>query len=73
VKQSEALSGLGCWSPDGKFIAYLVKRGDDAFLMLMPSNGGESIQLTLGHGRSWPYSFSPDWTLSDRIRVLRLS
>ena len=28
--------------------------------MLMPAAGGEPIQLTSGHGRSWPYSFSPD-------------
>ena len=54
------LAGFGCWSPDGKFIAYQTKRGDDAYLMLMPAEGGEAIQLTSGHGRSWPYSFSPD-------------
>jgi len=54
------LAGFACWSPDGKFVAYQIKRGDDAYLMVMPSDGGESIQLTSGHGRSWPYSFSPD-------------
>jgi len=32
--------------------------------MVMPSGGGEPTQLTLDHGRSWPYSFSPD---GDRI------
>jgi len=54
------LAGFGCWSPDGRLIAYQMKRGDDAFLMLMPAEGGEPIQLTSGHGRSWPYGFSPD-------------
>lgn len=37
-----------------------MKRGDDAYLMVIPSEGGEAVQLTSGHGRSWPYSFSPD-------------
>ena len=54
------LAGFACWSPDGKFVAYQIKRGDDAYLMIMPSDGGESIQLTSGRGRSWPYDFSPD-------------
>lgn len=54
------LAGFPAWSPDGKYIAYQMKRGDDAYLMLMPSEGGEPVQLTSGHGRSWPYSFSPD-------------
>ncbi len=54
------LAGFACWSPDGKFVAYQMKRGDDAYVMLIPIEGGESIQLTSGHGRSWPYSFSPD-------------
>ena len=28
--------------------------------MIMPSEGGDAVQLTFGRGRSWPYSFSPD-------------
>jgi eukaryotic-like serine/threonine-protein kinase len=60
VTFDKELAGFGCWSPDGKFIAYQMKRGDDAFLMLMPVDGGEAVQLTLGRGRSWPFSFSPD-------------
>lgn len=54
------LAGFPCWSPDGKLIAYQMKRGDDSYLMIMPSEGGTPTQLTSGHGRSWPYSFSPD-------------
>ena len=54
------LAGFPCWSPDGKFIAYQMKRGDDAFLMIIPNESGTPTQLTSGHGRSWPYSFSPD-------------
>jgi TolB protein len=54
------LAGFPCWSSDGKFIAYQIKRGDDAYVMVMPSDGGEATQLTFDHGRSWPFSWSPD-------------
>ncbi len=54
------LAGFPCWSPDGRFLAFQMKRGDDAYLMIMPSEGGEAMQLTFGRGRSWPHSFSPD-------------
>jgi len=60
VTFDKEFAGFGCWSPDGKFIAYQMKRGDDTFVMLMPAEGGEAIQLTSGHGRSWPASFSPE-------------
>jgi Tol biopolymer transport system component len=56
----QELAGFPAWSPDGKFIAYQMKRGDDAYLILIPSGGGEATQLITEHGRSWPYSFSPD-------------
>ena len=48
------------WSPDGKLLAFEMKRGDDQFLEVMPSTGGEPTQLTFEHGLSWPYSWSPD-------------
>jgi Tol biopolymer transport system component len=54
------LAGFPSWSPDRKFIAYQMKRGDDGFLMIISSEGGTPTQVTSGHGRSWPYSFSPD-------------
>jgi Tol biopolymer transport system component len=54
------LAGFPCWSPDSKFIAYQMKRGDNAYLMVIPSDGGESTQLTSGAGKSWPFSWSPD-------------
>ncbi len=54
------LAGFPAWSPDSRLIAYQIKRGDNAYLMVMPSDGGESTQLTFGPGRSWPYSFAPD-------------
>jgi TolB protein len=52
--------GFPCWSPDSRFIAFEMKRGDDNFLAIIPSTGGESVQLNFGHGQSWPFSFSPD-------------
>jgi TolB protein len=56
----QELAGFPCWSPDGKFIAYQMKRSDNAYLMIIPSDGGSPTQLTFDHGRSWPYGFSPD-------------
>ncbi len=56
--------GYPCWSPDGSFLAFEAKRGQDAHIMLMPSAGGEVVQLTRGPGQNWPNSWSPD---GDRI------
>ncbi len=51
------------WSPDGKTIAFLSKRGKKAQLYLLPAEGGEARQLTsfeqgVGSGPVW----SPDAT-----------
>jgi Tol biopolymer transport system component len=54
------LAGFPAWSPDGNFLSFQMKRGDDAYVMIMPSGGGEATQLISDHGRSWPFSFSPD-------------
>jgi TolB protein len=54
------LAGFPAWSPDGMFIAYQVKRGDNANLMLIPRDGGTPVELVSTVGRSWPHSFSPD-------------
>jgi TolB protein len=53
-------AGFPCWSPDGNWISYEIKHKPDEHLMLIPSTGGEPIQLTSDKGKSWPYSFSPD-------------
>lgn len=54
------MAGFPCWSPDGKFLAFEVKRGEDNYLAVMPSEGGTSEQLVSDHGLSWPHDWSPD-------------
>ncbi len=58
------MAGFGCWSNDGQSITYEIKRGENQYLMVVPSNGGPPTQLTFGEGKSWPHSFSP---LGDKI------
>jgi len=54
------LMGYPCWSPDGEWLAFEMKRGKDDHVMLVASGGGEPRQLTSEPGKSWPFSFSPD-------------
>ena len=56
----DEMAGFPCWSRDGQRIAYEKKHGRDDYLMLIPSKGGQPIQLTSDKGKSWPHSFSPD-------------
>ena len=44
----------------GEMIAYEAKRGEDDYLMVIPTSGGEARLITDAKGRSWPHSFSPD-------------
>lgn len=52
--------GFPCWSPDGQFLAFEVKRGDSTHIGIMPSAGGQVVELTSDRGQSWPHSWSPD-------------
>ncbi|HEX8890803.1 MAG TPA: hypothetical protein VF779_16755, partial [Pyrinomonadaceae bacterium] len=54
------LAGWPSWSPDGKLLAFELKRGDDTHIAIIQSDGGEIRQLTFEHGQSWPHSWSPD-------------
>jgi TolB protein len=58
------LAGFASWSPDGKTLAFNIKRGDDTHVAVMSSDGGEITQLTFDKGQSFAHSFSPD---SDKI------
>jgi Tol biopolymer transport system component/DNA-binding winged helix-turn-helix (wHTH) protein len=52
------------WSPDGRFLAVEIKRGDSTHIGVVASGGGPVEQLTEGRGQSWPHSWAPD---NDRI------
>jgi Tol biopolymer transport system component len=58
----EELMGFPCWSPDGRFIAVEMKRGDDAHVAIMPVEGGAPVQLTATHGQDFVSTWSPDGT-----------
>jgi Tol biopolymer transport system component/DNA-binding winged helix-turn-helix (wHTH) protein len=56
------LAGFPVWSPDGKSLAYEVRRGDDTYIFLTrpDATGSQPVQLTTAAGDSWPHSWSPD-------------
>ncbi len=53
-------AGFPAWSPDGRLLALQLRRGEDAHVAVMPSEGGAIEQITREPGQHWPYSFSPD-------------
>jgi len=58
-----------CWSPDGEWLAFQSKHQGGSRLSLIPSRGGEPVELVAAPGESWPYSFFPD---GDRIAFAAL-
>jgi Tol biopolymer transport system component/DNA-binding winged helix-turn-helix (wHTH) protein len=59
TSDAEAMS-YPAWSPDGRFLALEIKRGDQTHVGLVSRDGGRVEQLTSEPGQSWPHSFSPD-------------
>jgi Tol biopolymer transport system component len=59
TSDKEAIS-FPVWSPDGRWLAVEIKRGEHTHVGMMPSAGGPVQQLTSEGGQSWPYSWSPD-------------
>ena len=60
LTRADAFMGFPCWSPDGRWLAFQSKEGEDSHLMVMPATGGEPVRLTEEAGQNWPFSFSPD-------------
>jgi TolB protein len=72
------------WSPDGRWLAVEIKRGDQTHVGVVSKEGGTVEQLTSEEGQSWPHSWAPDgeriafagerggiwnvWTVSRRTR-----
>lgn len=61
----ETFAGFPSWSPDGRLLAYQVRRegrqGTDVWVMPFADGiAGEPRRVTDEPGHSWPYSFSPD-------------
>lgn len=52
--------GFPAYSPDGRFVAAQVKRGEDFHVIVVPVAGGNPRMLTSERGLSWPHSFSAD-------------
>jgi TolB protein len=48
------------WSPDGRYLAVEVKRGESTHLAIVPATGGAMEMLVDARGQSWPHSWSPD-------------
>ncbi|MCP4660192.1 MAG: protein kinase [bacterium] len=56
----QEMMGFPCWSPNGEWLTFQKKRGENSFVMVIRSSGGKPTQLTSESGQSWPFSFSPD-------------
>jgi len=50
------------WSPDGNLVAFLARRGEDAFsqIYLLRNRGGEAYALTSHESSIQSFQFSPD-------------
>ncbi len=49
-----------CWSPDGRLIAFELKRAGSSQVAVVPADGGDIRVLTDTPGEHWVHSFSPD-------------
>jgi Tol biopolymer transport system component/DNA-binding winged helix-turn-helix (wHTH) protein len=48
------------WSPDGKWLALEVKRGERTQIGIVDKDGGPIELLTNDPGQNWPHAWSPD-------------
>ena len=52
------------WSPDGRTLAFELKRGDATNIAVVAASGGTPRLITAERNESWPFGWSPD---GDRI------
>lgn len=64
-------SYLHGWSPDGKWLTYTAQRNGDYNIYIIPSEGGEEIQLTNSPGLDDGSEYSPDgqWIYFNSVRT----
>jgi Tol biopolymer transport system component/DNA-binding winged helix-turn-helix (wHTH) protein len=48
------------WSPDGRTLAFELKKGDATNIAVVPAAGGSPRLVTQEPNESWPYGWSPD-------------
>ena len=59
LTHDKELAGFPAISPDGRWVAYEVKRGSDTHVAVLGLEGEEPRVLTTDPGQSWPYSWGP--------------
>ena len=57
------------WSPDGRTLAYELKKNDATNVAVVPASGGSPRLVTAERNESWPFGWSPA-RRSDRVRRL---
>jgi Tol biopolymer transport system component/DNA-binding winged helix-turn-helix (wHTH) protein len=60
VSSDAEATSYPAWSPDGRWLAVEVKRGDQTQVGVVSKDGGPVELLTSADGQSWPHSWSPD-------------
>ncbi|HEV8268259.1 MAG TPA: protein kinase [Thermoanaerobaculia bacterium] len=60
VTVESELAAFPTWSPDGKLLAFQLRRGEDRQIATVPASGGDVSVVTTAHGQSWSWGFSPD-------------
>jgi Tol biopolymer transport system component/DNA-binding winged helix-turn-helix (wHTH) protein len=60
VTHDPEAASFPAWSPDGRWLAVEVKRGERTEVGVVDKDGGDVELLTSDPGQNWPHSWSPD-------------